>query len=111
MHLSNSADFGVIRAVTAAGVGAPLAIMTDRQKTGSYPKVANLIEIDHRALAKLRPGDALILERLSADEASAGPSGSPEADVALGPPAVVEQSSEFLLSVNLVTGFWCGEEG
>jgi len=110
MHLSNSADFGVIRAVTAAGVGAPLAIMTDRQKTGSYPKVANLIEIDHRALAKLRPGDALILERLSADEADAERAGPLDAEVALESRAV-KQSSEFLLSVNLVTGFWCGDEG
>ena len=72
MSLSNSTDFGVIRAVTATGVGAPLAIMSDRQNSGSYPKIASLIDIDHRAFAKLRPGDALILERLSMAEASRG---------------------------------------
>ena len=72
MSLSNSTDFGVIRAVTATGVGAPLAIMSDRQNSGSYPKIASLIDIDHRAFAKLRPGDALILERLSMEEAAAG---------------------------------------
>jgi len=55
MSLSNSADFGVIRAVTATGVGAPLAIMSDRQNSGGYPKIASLIDIDHRAFAKLRP--------------------------------------------------------
>jgi allophanate hydrolase subunit 2 len=73
MDLSNSSDFGVIRAVTAAGVGAPLAIMSDRQNTGNYPKIANLIDVDHRAFAKLRPGDALIFERLSTHEAVAEP--------------------------------------
>jgi len=104
MSLSNSADFGVIRAVTAAGVGAPLAIMTDRQRTGSYPKIANLIDIDHRALAKLRPGDALILEGISANDRGAERAGPLDADAALESRAM-EQSSERLSAQQLISGF------
>lgn len=107
MSLSNSTDFGVIRAVTATGVGAPLAIMSDRQNSGSYPKIASLIDIDHRAFAKLRPGDALILERLSMEEASAE---RPEADAAPKRRTVSQLSSEFLLSVNSISGVWGGDD-
>jgi allophanate hydrolase subunit 2 len=110
MSLSNSTDFGVIRAVTATGVGAPLAIMSDRLNTGSYPKVASLIDIDHRAFAKLRPGDALILERLSMEEASAEQAGGPEADVGPGRRTAAQLSSEFLLSVNSISGVWGGDD-
>jgi allophanate hydrolase subunit 2 len=110
MNLSNSADFGVIRAVTAAGVGAPLAIMTDRQRSGSYPKIANLIEIDHRAFAKLRPGDALILERLSIAEASAEPASPRDVEAAFERRTTAELSSEFLLSVNSISGVWGGDD-
>ncbi len=108
MSLSNSADFGVIRAVTSSGVGAPLAIMTDRHKSGRYPKIANLIDIDHRQLAKLRPGDALILERLSPDEFDAG-SSDVEGDHAAREPTQ-RQSSAFQLSVNLISGVWSADE-
>ncbi|MFY9834244.1 MAG: hypothetical protein WAK66_16220 [Methylocystis sp.] len=107
MSLSNSTDFGVIRAVTATGVGAPLAIMSDRQNSGSYPKIASLIDIDHRAFAKLRPGDALILERLSMEEASAE---RPEADATPKRRTVSQLSSEFLLSVNSISGVWGGDD-
>jgi allophanate hydrolase subunit 2 len=110
MDLSNSSDFGVIRAVTAAGVGAPLAIMSDRQNTGNYPKIANLIDVDHRAFAKLRPGDALIFERLSTHEAVAEPASSADAKAALGRRAAAELSSEFLLSVNSISGVWGGDD-
>ena len=109
MSLSNSTDFGVIRAVTATGVGAPLAIMSDRQNSGSYPKIASLIDIDHRAFAKLRPGDALILERLSMEEASAERE-RPEADAAPKRRTVSQLSSEFLLSVNSISGVWGGDD-
>ncbi len=107
MSLSNSTDFGVIRAVTATGVGAPLAIMSDRQNSGSYPKIASLIDIDHRAFAKLRPGDALILERLSMEEARAE---RPEADATPKRRTVSQLSSEFLLSVNSISGVWGGDD-
>ena len=109
MSLSNSTDFGVIRAVTATGVGAPLAIMSDRQNSGSYPKIASLIDIDHRAFAKLRPGDALILERLSMEEASAERP-APEADAGPKRRTASQLSSEFLLSVNSISGVWGGDD-
>lgn len=104
MSLSNSTDFGVIRAVTATGVGAPLAIMSDRQNSGSYPKIANLIDVDHRAFAKLRPGDALILERLSMVEATADRSEAESRRT-----TAAQLSSEFLLSVNSISGVWGGD--
>ncbi len=104
MSLSNSVDFGVIRAVTATGVGAPLAIMSDRQNSGSYPKIANLIDIDHRAFAKLRPGDALILERLSMEEARTERASGPEADAGRKRRTGEEPSSEDLLGRQLVSG-------
>jgi allophanate hydrolase subunit 2 len=109
MSLSNSTDFGVIRAVTATGVGAPLAIMSDRQNSGSYPKIASLIDIDHRAFAKLRPGDALILERLSMGEARAERASVPEADAGPRRRTEAQLSSEFLLSVNSISGVWGGD--
>jgi allophanate hydrolase subunit 2 len=110
MNLSNSTDFGVIRAVTATGVGAPLAIMSDRLNTGGYPTVASLIDVDHRAFAKLRPGDALILERLSMGKAGVDHARPREVEQASKPRTAAQLSSEFLLSVNSISGVWGGDD-
>jgi allophanate hydrolase subunit 2 len=84
--------------------------MSDRQNSGSYPKIASLIDIDHRAFAKLRPGDALILERLSMEEAGAERAGGPQADAAPKRRTAAQLSSEFLLSVNSISGVWGGDD-
>jgi allophanate hydrolase subunit 2 len=83
--------------------------MSDRQNSGSYPKIASLIDIDHRAFAKLRPGDALILERLSMGEARAERASVPEADAGPRQRTEAQLSSEFLLSVNSISGVWGGD--
>ncbi|MGA8169329.1 MAG: hypothetical protein WB816_00605 [Methylocystis sp.] len=110
MSLSNSGEFGAIRAVTASGVGPPLAILTDFHRSWGFPKVANLIDIDVRAFSRLRPGDAVILEALSMNGAAAERASPPNADAASGTRTAPPLSSEFLLSVNSISGVWGGDE-
>ena len=46
-------------AIQTPGDGAPLVLMADRQPTGGYPKIANVIGADLSALAQMRAGDLL----------------------------------------------------
>jgi biotin-dependent carboxylase-like uncharacterized protein len=109
--VSDGVAFGAIQ---APGDGAPLVLMADRQPTGGYPKIANVIGADLGALAQLRPGDSLEFESVSWEQAVAARRARErliEAGVTLEPVLRVELSTEFLLSRNLVGGVFSAREG
>jgi allophanate hydrolase subunit 2 len=41
------------------GDGQPIVLLADRQTTGGYPKIANVISADIPALGRLKPGDTI----------------------------------------------------
>jgi antagonist of KipI len=49
--------------------GQPIILMADRQTTGGYPKIAQIISIDLPILAQLKPGDTIVFEEISLKEA------------------------------------------
>lgn len=100
-------DGVALGAIQVPGDGQPLALMADRQPTGGYPKIANVIGADIGRLAQLRPGDGLSFTAVSVDEAVAARRLWREAmaeGVVLAPIARDEFSSEFLLAENLIGG-------
>lgn len=55
--------------VQVSGDGVPTLLMADHQTTGGYPKIATVLDDDTDGFAQLRPGNALDLAVLTADEA------------------------------------------
>lgn len=51
--------------------GAPIILMADRQTTGGYPRLGEVIAVDLPLVAQLRPGDNLRFARVTLDEAHA----------------------------------------
>ncbi len=51
--------------------GAPIVLMADRQTTGGYPRLGDVIAVDLPLLAQLRPGDSLRFVPTSLAEAQA----------------------------------------
>jgi antagonist of KipI len=49
--------------------GQPILLMADRQTTGGYPRIAQVIQVDLAAAAQLRPGDRVRFEETSVEEA------------------------------------------
>jgi antagonist of KipI len=49
--------------------GEPIVLMADRQTTGGYPRIANVIAADICRLAQLAPGDIFHFQYVSHDEA------------------------------------------
>jgi antagonist of KipI len=45
--------------------GDPIVLMADRQTTGGYPRIAQVITVDLPLLAQLRPGAGLLFEEVS----------------------------------------------
>jgi len=43
--------------------------MADRQTTGGYPRIGNVISVDLPLLAQLKPGDYVTFEKISMEEA------------------------------------------
>ena len=108
--VSDGVAFGAIQ---TPGDGAPLVLMADRQPTGGYPKIANVIGADLSALAQMRPGDLLEFASVSWEEAVAARRArarSIAAGVTLEPLSRKEFSAEFLLERNLVGGVVDGRE-
>jgi biotin-dependent carboxylase-like uncharacterized protein len=58
-------------AIQVPGEGRPIVLMADRQPTGGYPKIANVIGPDVGRLAQLRPGSQFQFESVSVDQAVA----------------------------------------
>ncbi|WP_036290997.1 biotin-dependent carboxyltransferase family protein [Methylosinus sp. PW1] len=99
-------DGVALGAIQVPGDGAPLALMADRQPTGGYPKIANVIGADIGRLAQRRPGDAFSFAAVSIEQAVAARRALSEAMAAGVRLRAVggEISTELLLSANLIGG-------
>jgi biotin-dependent carboxylase-like uncharacterized protein len=64
-------DGVALGAIQIAGDQAPLVLMADRQPTGGYPKLGNVILADIGRLAQMRPGESCRFRRASLDGARA----------------------------------------
>jgi len=100
-------------AIQVPGDGLPIALMADRQPTGGYPKIANIIRADVGRLAQLRPGMQFRFAAINLQQAV----NARRVEVAaLADPITVEPlvrsdlSSEFLLELNLVGGVTLGAD-
>ncbi len=51
--------------------GAPIILMADRQTTGGYPRLGEVIAVDLPLVAQLRPGDSLRFTSVTLDQAHA----------------------------------------
>ncbi len=56
-------------AIQVPGHGNPIIMMADRQTTGGYTKIANVISVDIPYLAQLRPGNKLRFKSITLEEA------------------------------------------
>ncbi|MEL7567109.1 MAG: biotin-dependent carboxyltransferase family protein [Dehalobacterium sp.] len=56
-------------AIQIPGNGQPIIMLADRQTTGGYTKIANVISVDLPLLAQLKPGDMVTFKRESLEEA------------------------------------------
>lgn len=72
-HKPGGAD--IISSPVAAGTiqvpgnGQPIILMADRQTTGGYTRIANVITADLTLVAQLKPGDKIRFARVSLEEA------------------------------------------
>lgn len=64
--ISNGISFG---AVQVPGGGKPIIMMADRQTTGGYTKIANVISVDLPYLSQLRSYDSVVFSRVAIEEA------------------------------------------
>lgn len=64
--ISNGINFG---AVQVPGNGKPIIMMADRQTTGGYTKIANVISVDLPYLSQLKPGDSVEFLKVTIEEA------------------------------------------
>lgn len=60
--ISDGIAFGAIQVPTA---GKPIIMLSDRQTTGGYTKIANVISADFRILAQLKAGDRVHFAQVS----------------------------------------------
>lgn len=113
-HGFNIVSDGVAEgAIQVPGEGKPIVLMADRQPTGGYPKIANVIGADIGALAQKRPGDALRFKAVSHDEAVAARramAAQLAAPVRLTPVLRTHFTSEDLLRFNLISGATAGAD-
>lgn len=113
-HLVHSRGFNIVSdgvafgAIQVPGNGYPIILMADRQPTGGYPKIANVIGADLGKLAQMRPGDSLRFKFVSVESAVEALREQQRA-LAKGPltrPLIrTTFTSEFLLERNLISGF------
>ena len=100
-------------AIQVPGDGLPMALMADRQPTGGYPKIANIIGVDLGRLAQLRPGTRLSFQEVDIDTAVSlrrSEAAALAAPIIREPLIRTDFSSEFLLSTNLVGGVSAGDD-
>ncbi|KEK22546.1 biotin-dependent carboxyltransferase family protein [Bacillus gaemokensis] len=65
--LSSAVTFGTIQVPSG---GNPIILMADRQTTGGYPRIGNVISVDLPILAQLKPGDYVTFAKISITEAT-----------------------------------------
>jgi 5-oxoprolinase (ATP-hydrolysing) subunit C len=102
--VSDGIAFGAIQ---VPGDGKPVVLMADRQPTGGYPKIANVIGADLGKLAQLRPGTRISFEAVTIEQAVAARRAEARdatRPIAREPLVRTEFPSEFLLGLNLVDG-------
>jgi 5-oxoprolinase (ATP-hydrolysing) subunit C len=100
-------------AIQIPGNGQPAVLMADRQPTGGYPKIANVIGADLGRFAQLRPGAQVCFRAVSiaqAVEARRGQAMAIARPISREPIVRSDFSSEFLLSTNLVGGVTAGND-
>jgi antagonist of KipI len=71
-HLKNSdiiSDGIAMGAVQVPGDGQPIIMMADRQTTGGYTKIANVIAVDLPKVAQAKPGDIIRFVKVSVNQA------------------------------------------
>jgi 5-oxoprolinase (ATP-hydrolysing) subunit C len=94
-------------AIQVPGNGLPIVLMADRQSTGGYPKIANVIGPDLGRLAQVRGGAQVTFRQVSIAEAVTARRAERD-DLREAParePVVrVDFASDFLLGLNLVGG-------
>ncbi|MCM0006645.1 MULTISPECIES: biotin-dependent carboxyltransferase family protein [Bacillus cereus group] len=64
--LSSPVTFGTIQVPNG---GQPIILMADRQTTGGYPRMGNIISVDLPLIAQLKPGDYVSFENITLEEA------------------------------------------
>ncbi|MFJ8238211.1 biotin-dependent carboxyltransferase family protein [Bacillus tropicus] len=64
--LSSPVTYGTIQIPNG---GQPIILMADRQTTGGYPRMGNIISVDLPVLAQLKPGDYVSFENITLEEA------------------------------------------
>jgi Allophanate hydrolase subunit 2 len=62
IHTPTAYAFGAVQVPSA---GKPIIMLADRQTTGGYAKIANVISADFRILAQLKAGDKVRFEKVS----------------------------------------------
>ena len=60
--ISDGIAFGAIQVPSS---GQPIIMLADRQTTGGYTKIANVISADFRVLGQLKSGDRVRFEKIS----------------------------------------------
>jgi antagonist of KipI len=66
--LSSAVTFGTVQVPPG---GQPIVLMADRQTTGGYPRIAQVITADLSMLAQMRPGQQVRFQEVSLAEAQA----------------------------------------
>lgn len=56
-------------AIQVPAHGTPIIMLADRQTTGGYTKIANVISVDIPSVAQKKPGDKLTFEKVSIEKA------------------------------------------
>lgn len=64
--ISNGINFG---AVQVPGNGKPIIMMADRQTTGGYAKIANVISVDLPYMSQVKPGNSIEFLKVTIEEA------------------------------------------
>ncbi|UZJ76939.1 biotin-dependent carboxyltransferase family protein [Fictibacillus sp. KU28468] len=64
--LSEPVLFGTVQVPSE---GKPIILMADRQTTGGYPKIAQAAYVDLPKLAQAKPGDSIVFQEISDEEA------------------------------------------
>lgn len=65
--LSSPVTFGTIQVPNG---GQPIILMADRQTTGGYPRIGNVISVDLPLLAQLKPGNYVTFEKITMEDAA-----------------------------------------
>ncbi|GGH88651.1 antagonist of KipI [Pullulanibacillus pueri] len=64
--ISEAVTFGTIQVPSN---GNPIILLADRQTTGGYPKIGQVITVDLPKIAQLKPGDKVRFQKVSQEEA------------------------------------------